>query len=209
MLSPAEQTLIGATILSFWGVIDCLFGYRWFRFMLAVLGAVFGGIGGCVGALQLFPGNGLVLIPGLVLGAVLGAVLFYVFFVVGLFLMGAFVGFLLTMVFTQSAGSSALLIAGAVGIVCGTLVVLFRRWLITISTAWGGAFRFSLAMVFFLNPDESLRQLENPATLDALLARHPWVPILTVVVGLLGFLFQLADQRAQSAAGKPKGKSKS
>lgn len=203
MTTPTETTPFLAAVLALWGLLDCFFGYRLFKFALALLGAFVGGVLGMTGAMHLFPGNELLAWIGLGIGALLGGILSFAVVMVGVFLAGFALGFVITLGANQATNSLPILAtAAAVGLVCGLLGLVLQRWIISAATAWSGAFRVSLAAAFFLNGLEPLKFLRDPDRVPPLLDAHPWIMLSTLALGLLGFFTQLSA-RARTEAPPP------
>jgi hypothetical protein len=146
-----EATILIAFVSIAFGLLNCLFGYRIFRIMLAVYGFVLGAVVGFAFVATVAAGQTLWLLVGAVAGGLLGAVLMVVFYFVGVFFVGALAGALLTDIVTLSLGvDPPLLVLLVVALVAGVAALFFQRIGVILSTALGGAWiavggAFSLA----------------------------------------------------------------
>ena len=194
--SPSETRTAGAVVLLLWGLADCFWGYRIFRVAIALLGALAGGWLLAAGAAQLGAEEAVRWIAFAV-GALLGAGLAFGFYLVGVFVLGFAFGFSVAVSLLPVMGDSLLLIVGAaVGVAAGFLALALQRVLLAATTAWSGAFRIALAAAFFVERLDWQLYLRDPTQIPTLVQLRPWISIVTLVVGVLGFLCQLSQGRA-------------
>ena len=191
---------IGAGVLLLWGLVDCFFGYRIIRFAIGLLGALVGALLVSGLAAQWLGGSELVYWIALGVGAVLGAVLSFSFFLVGVFLAGFSLGYLVAVGLVPFTGPGVTLLAGAVaGTVTGLLALVLQRFVISAATAFGGAFRVALAAAFFVDRLDWQFYLRSPDQIPALLVGRWWVTVLMFGLGLFGLLVQLGGASASKA----------
>jgi len=120
-LPIAESNLIvGAILLGILGIVECFFGYRVFRIVLAVFGFFIGA--GLAMTLIHSDQNLVNLIVGLI-GGILGATIFYFLYFVGTFMAGIFLG-----------ATVAAILAGNLNLASNVATIL-----IVIGAAIGGA----------------------------------------------------------------------
>jgi len=182
----------GAVVLLLWGLADCFWGYRIFRFAIALLGALAGGWLLAAGAAQLGAGEGLRW-AGFAVGALLGAVLSWGIYRVGVFVLGFAFGFTVAISLLPVMGDSLLLVvAGAVGLAAGLLALALQRVLLAAATAWSGAFRLALAAAFFFDRLDWQLYLRDPDQIPALVVVRPWISLVTLGVSAVGFLYQIS-----------------
>jgi hypothetical protein len=138
-LGEADLALVGYVVFIGLGLLNCFFGYRLFRLLLGIWGFV----GGAALALTLLQGakvDPLVQIVGAALGGIVGAVLVSMLYMLGVFLFGAGFGLLLAPVIQQHAhvlpGWPLIIVLAVVG---GIAALALQRPLITLFTAFGGA----------------------------------------------------------------------
>lgn len=188
---------IGAAVLLLWGLVDCFFGYRIFRFAVGLIGAMVGAllISGAVA--QWFPGNEPAYWIAFASGAIVGAVLSFSFYLVGVFLAGFSLGYVVAVGLVPVTGPAVTLLAGAVaGAVTGVLALLLQRVLISAATAFGGSFRVALAAAFFVDKLDWQFYLRSPDQIPALLVGRWWVTVLMFGLGVCGLLVQLRSAPA-------------
>ena len=196
-----SSSAVGAGVLLLWGLADCFWGYRIFRFAVALLGALVGGLLISGAAAQWFAGNELLYWIAFAVGAVLGAVLSFLFYLVGVFLAGFSLGYVVAVGLVPFTGPAVTLLAGAVaGAVTGLLALLMQRFLISASTAFGGAFRVALAVAFFAQGLDWQIYLRSPDQIPALLVGRWWIPALMFGLGLFGLLVQWRSAPARKPA---------
>ncbi|HML95660.1 MAG TPA: TMEM198/TM7SF3 family protein [Thermodesulfobacteriota bacterium] len=123
------------------GLVECFFGYRIFRFILGVAGFVaaavfFGSLG-----YELSGGSEPVSIIAGLAGGVLGACLFYYLYIIGVFFLGAILGFTIAMyVFSLINVEVIPAVLYGAAIISGALAAVFQKPMLIIATAFGGSF---------------------------------------------------------------------
>ncbi len=142
--------LAGAILL---GLLFCFFGYRIFRFVLAVAGFILGASFVAGFTYTLTDGEDLliILIAGVAGGLILGA-LFLFLYSAGVFLIGAVFGILL---FSTTASSLNINTPPILYIVPalagGILSLLIQRFMIILITSFTGAWVVAMATLYFVN----------------------------------------------------------
>ena len=130
-----------ATIAVAAGLVECFFGYRIFRFILGVAGFVaaavfFGSLG-----YELSGGSEPVSIIAGLAGGVLGACLFYYLYIIGVFFLGAILGFTIAMyVFSLMNMDVIPAVLYGAAIISGALAAVFQKPMLIIAPAFGGSF---------------------------------------------------------------------
>ncbi len=191
---------VGAGVLILWGLIDCFFGYRVFRFAVALMGALVGALLLSGAAAQWAGGNELAYWIFFGLGAVLGAILSFSFYLVGVFLAGFSLGYVVAVGLVPFTGPAVTLLAGALaGAVTGLLALVLQRFLISAATAFGGAFRVALGVAFFVEQLEWQPFLRSPDRVPALLVDRWWITAVMFGLGLCGLIVQLRRAPARKA----------
>jgi hypothetical protein len=123
------------------GLIECFFGYRILRFLLGVLGFIAGAV--VVGSLayELTNGNELISIGAGIAGGLLGAFIMYTLYILGLFAIGAALGFMIaSYVFSILNKDPLLLVQITSSAVVGLLAAVFRKPILILATAYGGSY---------------------------------------------------------------------
>lgn len=139
--------IIGLGILI--GSIQCFFGYRIFKIILGLIGFIGGGaLAGSIGY-AISGEEGVALLAGVVGGAI-GAALLVALYLIGVFLIGAFLGSLIGIIlFGLSNGSpepAVLLILAVIG---GVVALIFQKFMIILSTSFGGSWSVVSGIAYF------------------------------------------------------------
>lgn len=179
--------LILVAFLSFiWGMMQCFSGYKIFRFLIVLNGAVLGGLLG-----YLLTKNA----AGAILGAAAGGALIWYVYQVGIFLMGMTLGYLAAAVLYllfDIMGPYEILVLGPVfGIAGGIFALSWHKFIIVLSTAFYGAFimAFWLGILFTQSLPEVL---DSPGMLI----------MVTLFLGYLGMLVQYEKLEGYFKEGK-------
>lgn len=173
-----------------WGLLDCFFGYRVFRFTVALLGALAGAAGGQAAATALGLGHGGV-IGGILAGGLLGAGLAYLLYLAAVFLAGFGFGSTLgILVLTHLNHTVALLGGGLLGVIGGFLAVKLQRVLLILSTALLGSFRALLALTYFSSRIDWLYYVQQPPQIPALIDGNPWMFPAVLALAAVGTIAQ-------------------
>ncbi len=201
-------TVLVAILTIAFGLLNCFFGYRIFRFMLALWGLVLGAYVGATVAGNLADGQLLWVIVGGVVGAILGAVLMSLLYFLGVFVVGAAAGAVLADAVGVAAGiDMPTLVVIIVAVVVGIIALILQRVVIILATAFLGAWAVVSGALSLLAGTST-----TPAELygDAVQAGEllPGLPSLVVllawlVLALLGAVTQFAMTREPAAAPPP------
>lgn len=191
-----QATQAGAVLIVIWGLLDCFFGYRVFKFTVGLLGIAAGAVLGhqfCVEILGIVDGGRWI---GLGIGAVAGGILAFGLYLVGVFILGFSLGFMFAPAFWQGSGELTMLAIGAgAGLVCGLVAVFAQRLLISAGTAWGGAIRVVLGIAYFSEGLDWSFYAAYPQQIGVLLSERSWMLIVFLVLGAAGFIAQLAGRK--------------
>src|SRR5258708_3124924 len=128
--------VVSAIVLGLLGLVECFFGYRFFRVILAIAGFFIGAelAMGLVNSDQIL----VTILVGLV-GGLIGGVLFYYLYFIGTFLaglwLGATVGGLLVQNLSLSANAATVTVV-VCAVIGGVLGLLLAKYIIMISTAF-------------------------------------------------------------------------
>jgi len=201
----AGGTVLVALITIAFGLLNCFFGYRIFRFMLALWGLILGAYAGATIAGNLTDGQLLWVIVGGVLGAIIGAVLMSLLYFVGVFIVGAAAGALLADAIGVAIGMDMpTLVIIIVAVVVGIIALFLQRVVIILATAFTGAWAvvsggLSLLGDTTVTPAELLGEAAGTA---GLVAGLPSLVILIfwLVLALAGAVTQFAMTRERAPA---------
>lgn len=180
--------LLAAVVLL--GVLICFFGYRMFRFVLAIVGFIIGASFVAGFGFTLTDGKEIVviLIAAVAGGLIVGA-LFLFLYSAGVFLIGAIFGILLfsgIIGFVNSNTNPILYILPA--LVGGILALLLQKFMIILITSFTGAWVSVMAVLYFISSDFSPFRLEF---IDRLGENQTYRIVFSwLALGMLGFITQ-------------------
>jgi hypothetical protein len=184
--------MVGGTLALFFGTVLLLAGYRFFLFLLPILGFFFGFALGAQTVQALFGTGFLSTVTSWIVGfgaAVIFAVLSYLFYFMAVGLVGGMLGYALGVGLLEAIGLEFGFIVWLVGIVAAIVVgagVLFlnvQKWVIIAATAVLGAGVITLTfLLLFGGPTAQI--LQNPVR--AALQSSPLLAISFIVLAVLG-----------------------
>jgi len=138
-LSSSAATLVALLSIAF-GLLNCFFGYRLFKFMLGVYGFLLGALVGALVAGGVAGGQAWVLIVGAVIGGIVGAALMVLLYLVGVFVVGAVAGMLLANAVGAVLGiDMPTLVVIILAVVVGIVALILQRVVLVLATAFSGA----------------------------------------------------------------------
>jgi hypothetical protein len=169
-------------ILAFFGLLNCLLGYRLLRFWMMLGGFALGAAAGYF-AVDAFGQSEITYtaIAALVCGILLAIVTFMIF-KVGIFAIGAAIGLTVSIYVLHPTTSSVFFVCILVGVGLGTLTVKFSREVIIVSTSVLGGTLSGLAIAKL-----------------AELAEFPYGVGMSLGFAILGMLVQFATNKPVSA----------
>ena len=199
---PHDYQLPAAVVLVLAGTIACFAGYRLLRIVLALYGFV---LGAMIASSFMGTTNTAGLVIAGAAGGLIGALVLVFAYFIGIALMGAGLGALVAYVFASNwapaaaSGSSGaptdpstlLLIASS--IVGAVAAMVLQRYVIVVSTAFGGAWTLLVgAVAAFANRDPRIPPSDvwilYPFSLSP---GRRWVVTAWVAIGLVGTVAQL------------------
>lgn len=180
------SVIIGLTILV--GALQCFFGYRIFKFILGLTGFLLGGALASVIGYTFSQEEAFVLLTGLV-GGFIGAALMVTLYYVGIFLIGAILGSVLGTVLYAVAESNpdpAILLILAV--LAGIIALIFQKFMIIVSTAFGGAWGVVIGIAYFITGTVNL---SNPEQIFSSGGKYLYALLLCwLALGVAGVIIQ-------------------
>lgn len=192
-----DYYVIAAVVI---GLIECFFGYRILRFLLGVLGFIAGAVvAGSLGY-ELSNGSELISIISGIAGGVIGAFIMYTLYVVGVFAIGAALGFMIaSYVFgIMNTGPVTLMLAAAAA-AGGILAAVFRKPMLILATAYGGSYAAVTGVSYLLA--KNFNPLD-PEFLNSLGEDQLYrMAIIWFGLGVFGFVVQLMTLPAAGEAG--------
>jgi uncharacterized membrane protein YeaQ/YmgE (transglycosylase-associated protein family) len=204
---PASFQVPAAIILLGGGLLACFAGYRLFRLVLGIFGAIAGAL---VATSLVGPENTLWLIGAVLVGAVVGALILIFAYFAGVALIGAGIGAMAAHLLWTAFGGEPGLVAVILLSILGALAALWlERYVIIVATAVAGA---QMAIVggvaLFTNQpvtDATTRAVFRVYPLDPLPATE-WDFYGWIALGLLGVLVQLGLTAGARAGERVRGK---
>lgn len=172
------------------GLIECFFGYRILRFLLGVLGFIAGAvIFGSMGY-ELSGGSELISIAAGIAGGLAGAFITYTLYIVGVFAIGAALGFMTASyvfgIMNTDPMTIVLIASAALG---GILAAVLQKPMLIIATAFGGSYAAvaSISYLILRNFDPLDPEFLNTLGEDQLYR----MAIIWFGLGVFGFVVQL------------------
>ncbi len=189
-----NSLIIYAIALGLLGLVECFFGYRFFRIILAIVGFF---VGVQLGAALFSNTQGFVLLLVEIVIGILGAVLFYFLYFVGFLIaglsLGASIGTLIAANFNLPPDITPILIV--IGAVIGGILGFFlSKYIIMIGTALLGAAQLMAATLLLFLPETRRSLNEIPQRLGqggTLLAT-----VVIFVLAILGFIVQFRTEES-------------
>lgn len=183
------------------GLIECFFGYRILRFLLGVLGFIAGAvIFGSMGY-ELSGGSELISIAAGIAGGLAGAFITYTLYIVGVFAIGAALGFMTASyvfgIMNTDPITIVLIASAALG---GILAAVLQKPMLILATAFGGSYAAvaSISYLILRNFDPLDPEFLNTLGEDQLYR----MAIIWFGLGVFGFVVQLMTlPRKEEAAG--------
>ncbi len=193
---PHPYEVPAAIVLVLGGALACFAGYRMFRLVLGIYGFL---IGAAIASSMVGASNTAGMLLAALVGGVAGAVILVLAYFVGIALVGAGLGVLvLHVVWSRvAAGDPPWVAVLALAIVGAISAMILQRYVIVVSTAFGGAWTLLVGALVVAGDRGALRAVErtpgNPWILYPL-APAPgaaWVPMAWIALGVLGTAVQL------------------
>ncbi|MBA3231227.1 MAG: DUF4203 domain-containing protein [Acidobacteria bacterium] len=190
---PASFQLPAAIILLAGGLLACFAGYRMFRLVLGIFGAILGAL---VATTFVGSEQTLWLIGAVLLGGLAGALIFIFAYFAGVALIGAGLGAMAAHVLWTSLGREPGMLVVIVLSIAGALLALWlERYVIVVATAFAGAQMAIVGGVALLTErttsEAAARTVYQVYPLDPLPATQ-WDLYGWLALGLVGVVVQLA-----------------
>jgi len=191
-----------------WGLLDCFFGFRIFKIMLAVIGGLAGVVAGQAAGVALGLGQAGV-IAGMITGGLLGAGLAYLLYLAAVFVSGFGFGLALGILLLSHFNHMVALLGGVVlGLVGGFLAVKLQRVLIILSTGLLGSFRAIVALSYFTSRMDWAFYLRKPEQIPALIENNTWMFPSILALAVIGVIVQFELGGTGGAKKEKKSKAK-
>ncbi len=197
-----EASFLVALAAIAFGLLNCFFGYRLFKFMLGLYGLLLGALVGFIVASNVTGGQTLWLVLGAVAGGFVGAALMVLLYFVGVFIVGALAGVVLANAIGAAVGvDMPLLVVIVVAVVVGVVALVLQRVVLILATAFSGAWAAVAGSAALLAGESlSLDLLGRPGTwegadLSLLVFLAAWVGL-----GIAGAVVQFLTTRPKEPA---------
>jgi hypothetical protein len=169
------------------GLLQCFFGYRFFRWVLGLTGFLLGFLLAGYFVAQ-GTGNAVFGIIAGVIGGLIGAFLMGGLYIVGFFVIGAiFGGVAASALFALGGGSAPVWLIVVVALVCGILAVVLQKLMVIIATAFGGSWWAISGIAALTGAVEMESQQLAPLGLQQ--AGAGWL-VAWLVLGIVGMMVQ-------------------
>jgi hypothetical protein len=175
------------------GLIQCFFGYRFFRVVLGITGFLLGGL--LAGYLVYhWTTSPLFAVIAGVVGGLIGGFLLGGLYIIGFFVIGAIFGGVAVSALFSLAGSTApTWLILVLALVCGILAVVLQKLMIVIATAFGGAW-WAMSGIASLTGAVKMEQLQL-APLGLQEAGAGWL-LAWLLLGVVGLMVQYSRFRS-------------
>jgi hypothetical protein len=183
------------------GILNNFFGYKFFKFLLSLLGFIIGFF--LVWKyLNTLIGNEMVTLVIAVIAGITAGALLYFFYFAGFFItgacFGAIIGFSLNIPFDYISKIGIILI---ISIACGILSLIFQKFMVIISTSFGGAYMLVNSLFYgYFYFSKTNYSFNNYLTyMFSNKTIYFIVIILTIIIGLIGIYFQYQNSDGEIA----------
>lgn len=197
---PAAYQLPAAALLVLGGFVSCFFGYRLFKFVLAI----FGFIVGALAASSIWGASATTyMVIAAIVGGIAGSLLLLAAYFVGVALVGAALGALVAnLIWMQIEGDPHPFVVVLFSVAGALLATWLQRYVIIIGTAFAGAWTLIVGALALMGDRTAMTAAAagdiwvaypmNPAP------GTPWVPYAWIGIALLGTLVQMFVTGGQS-----------
>jgi hypothetical protein len=173
------------------GVVACFWGYRIVKVILGIIGFVAGAAAGWEFASALVPGHEVVAFVSALVGGATGAVLCIWLFFLGIFLLGASAGTVVAgAVFSGTGHQAQPLLYLAFALVFGLLALVLQKFMIVLSTAFGGSYLIVASIVKLIAGAHAAPLWFDPSKAGSPDLLGYGVLAFWVILGLFGLSYQ-------------------
>lgn len=188
-LDPSTATGI-AGLLVVVGALGCFCGYRFFKFLLGVLGFLMGGL--LLYSVSFALGNfpPVVTVTLALVGGALGAVFLVALYFVGVFVAGALLGIVVGALVSTQVSLEPIILVPVFALVLGVVSLLVQKILVVVATSVIGAAAILTGISHFLGVVTGPDWLKSPLSAGQSLAQTTWLPWCWAILALVGILVQ-------------------
>ena len=197
---PAAYQLPAAAVLVLGGIVACFFGYRLFKFVLAIFGFILGALA----ASSIWGASDTTyMVIAAIVGGIGGSLLLLAAYFVGVALVGAGLGALVAnLIWTQIEGDPHPFVVVLFSVAGALIATWLQRYVIILGTAFGGGWTLIVGALAMMGDKTAMTAAAagdiwvaypmNPAP------GQPWVPYAWIVLSLVGTLVQMFVTGGQS-----------
>lgn len=180
----------GVMILA--GFVACFAGFRMFKILVAVLGGFCGALIGAYFGYQFTEDPMLWVAGGALIGGILGIILGYFFFSLAVASMGSIFGVILLLPWLGNIQDLWMQLGAIFLSACifAIFAIFAMELAIRLGTALTGAFGLVYGSWYFLGGPGIHQLFAEYETIINLMAAHPLMALLMLVIGLVGFAIQ-------------------
>ena len=197
---PATYQLPAAILLVIGGVVSCFFGYRLFKFVLAIFGFILGALA----ASSIWGSSDTTyMVIAAIVGGLVGGLLLLAAYFIGVALVGAGLGALAAnLIWTQIEGDPHPFVVILFSVAGALLATWLQRYVIILGTAFGGAWTILVGGLALMGDQTAI----NAAAAGDVWVAYPmnpapgqgWVLWAWITLGLVGTLVQMFVTGGQS-----------
>jgi hypothetical protein len=190
---PVAYQLPAAVLLIVGGLVACFFGYRLFKFVLAIFGFILGALA----ASSVFGvSDTTYMVVAAIVGGLAGALLLLAAYFVGVALIGAGIGALVAnVIWTQIEGDPHPFVVVLFSVAGALLATWLQRYVMILGTAFAGSWTIIVGALALMGDRTAL----NAAAAGDIWVAYPmtpapgqrWVPFAWVALGVVGTLVQM------------------
>lgn len=191
---PHSYELPAAILLVLGGALSCFAGYRLFKIVLGIYGFI---LGAMIASSMMGSSNNTGMVVAALVGGIAGALLLVFAYFIGIALLGAGLGALVAHVTWGYVGTGdppaiAIIVLSIVGSI---IAMVLQRYVIIVSTAFGGAWTVIVGAIAAFG-DRGGTRAAGAGNAWILYPTTPapgqvWVPVAWIALGLIGTGVQL------------------
>jgi hypothetical protein len=189
---------MGVSIVA--GLVSCFYGYRFFKLMICITGALVGA--GLCGALGYHLDGQIAATIGAIIGAIIGGVLLLVLYFISVFLLGMALAGGAAYAAMMSQGSEPniplILIAAIIG---GAVALAIQKFIMILFTAFAGAASAVAGIYHFVGSEEPFYTATDPEKFKALLGEQYLLAGAMIALGLIGAIVQFTYTGRKKSGG--------
>ncbi len=187
---PHGYELPVAILIVLGGALSCFAGYRLFRVVLALYGFILGAL---IASSMMGITNTVGMVVAAIAGGLVGALILVFAYYLGIALVGAGLGAVVTHLAWNAASPASdppAVVVVLVAIVGAVVAMLLQRYVIIVGTAFGGAWTLIVGALAVTGDRAAVGAVWVLYPLSPAPGEH-WVPVAWVALGVVGTIVQL------------------